>query len=92
MAQLIIDIPDAIASRVLTDISNAWGWTAEIPDPAATNYPPPMIPNPRTRMAYVKAKFAALLKEQVVAYEAARAETQARLDAQAKAEAEITLS
>jgi hypothetical protein len=88
MAQLIIEIPDAIAPRVLKTLCSRFGYVGTVKDLDGVTD----IPNPETREHFVRRKVAGLLKDICVATEAQKAEHAARIAAHAAARAEIDLT
>ncbi len=90
MAAITINIPDAVAGRVMDAFASRYGWAATIPDPA--NPTGPMIANPQAKAQFAKARVAAFVHDIVKAHEAVTAAETARIGAVAKADSEITLS
>jgi hypothetical protein len=88
MAQLVIEIPDAIAPRVLQTLCVRFGYVARTKDVDGVTE----IPNPEMRAHFVKRKVAELLKQIVVATEAQQAERAARSAAHSAATTQIDLT
>lgn len=87
MAQITIDIPDAIAQRVLETLARRFGYHETIRLPDGTTEP-----NPETKAHFVKRKIAELLKQLCVAQEAQDAAQAARSAAHDGAVGEITIT
>ncbi len=88
MAQLIFDIPDAVAARAVNGVAYFNGYMDTITDPATGA----QIPNPVTKQAYAKQVIARWIKVQVVAYERRLAAGSAGDSAEQAAENEITVT
>jgi hypothetical protein len=86
MAQLVIEIPDAIAPRVLNTLCARFGYSAQVPDGDGG-----LIDNPETKGHFVKRKVAELLRTICIAAEAQQAEQAARNAAHVAATNEIDL-
>jgi len=88
MAQIVIDIPNAVQARVLDAFSREYGRPDTVPNPAfnpalpvdpTTN--PQTIPNPETKGAFAKKQVARFIREVVQASEAKVAAEAARVAA-----------
>lgn len=66
MATITITIPDPVAQRVITAVSEYFGYAAQIPDPATGG----SIPNPETRAQFSQRMIRDYLKTIVKNYEA----------------------
>lgn len=75
MAQLIIDVPDAVATRVVNALCTAGGWTTELGV---------------TKQAFAKSEAARIIRERVVAVERAALRAQAEQSAAAVAEPDVS--
>ncbi len=86
MAQLIIDIPDPVVTRVLMAVSTRWGYQ----DTIIVDGNP--VPNPETRAAFCKRMLAMHIRNWVREYEGVNAGNSARAAAEAAVEAEVIIT
>ena len=75
MAQLVIDVPDAVVTRVLAAFAKQYGYQEEIDDPANSGA---KIPNPMTKAQFAKKVVTRFAKEVVMAYESGLKAEEAR--------------
>lgn len=87
MAQVVIDVPNAVAQRVLDAVCYLNGYTDQVSDGQGG-----LVSNPVTKAQFAKQQAAKWLKDNVVAYEANIAANTARDTAIAKANSEVILS
>lgn len=90
MTTISIDVPNAVAARVVDAMCATHGYQPTIPDPA--NSDGPYIPNPQTKQQFVKAHLAAYIKSTVLAYEAQQAAQQASVAAYAAANTDVVIT
>ncbi len=88
MAQLVFEVPDAVAARAVNAVAYYNGYMDTIIDPATGN----PIPNPETKAHYAKMVIARWIKAQVVAYERRTAAGSAGDQSEQAAESEITVT
>lgn len=81
--ELKLNIPDAVAGRVVDGIAGQYGWTAKLPDGSD---------NPEAKHQFAKRILVRWLKESVAAHESQVAAEQARKQAVQAAESEITIT
>lgn len=86
MAQITIDVPNAVLARVLDAFAKMYGRPETIPDPA--NPTGPQIPNPQTKAQFAKMKLADFIKDVVKGHEAQKAGGDAQKAALDKAAAD----
>ncbi len=84
MASITLTIPNAIASRVTDAICNSNGYTAILSETG--------LPNPQTKVEFVKAWLGKQLKDAVKKYEAQTASNNAFLNASTDAETNINIT
>lgn len=87
MAQLIINVDDAIAPRVLDSFARATGWTDTIDDGTGVQ-----VPNPESKLAYSKRMLRIYIKRAIIQWEAEQAGFAAERAATQDAEATIILT
>jgi hypothetical protein len=83
MAQVIVDVPDAVLPRVLDAFAATFGYQATLPSGA---------PNPQTRAQFAKQRLAAYVKQVTVAYEATRDAEAARQTSTQTANTDIAVT
>lgn len=92
--RITVDVPDPVASRVEAAFTAAYGYQAQIPDPAfeptpENPGPAPMIDNPETPTDFVKAQIREHIRNVVAGHEATEAAEKARGRAADKARGEV---
>lgn len=90
MAQIIIDIPAGVTTRVLNAIAVKYGYQETLP--AGTPEEPTTIPNPETKAQFAKRMVIKHVKDIVREYEASQAQTAAFNSAATTADNEITIT
>ena len=71
MAQIVLNIPDALVDRVVAGMCGLHNYQETIPDP---NNPEQMIPNPETKAEFVKRIIRKKIKRDVIEWEGAEAQ------------------
>lgn len=69
MASITLTINDAFATRVLDGFCGHHGYQATIPGPPDISGNPTTIPNPETKMQFMKRLLYAMIKRDVASYE-----------------------
>lgn len=87
MAILTINIPDPVATRVLTGFSAANGYQPTVPDGQGGT-----VPNPETRAQFCRRKLAEYVKATVQGWEANAAAHTAAQAAAAAADSELSVT
>lgn len=87
MAQVIIDVPNSVAQRVLDAVCYLNGYTDQVSDGQGG-----LINNPITKVVFAKQQAANWLKASVATYEVSQAVNSARDAAIAKTNGEVILS
>lgn len=86
MASITINVPDAVAQRVLNGVAYQHGYQNTIAVDGVE------VANPETKVVFVKRMIINMLRESVKAYEANKAAETARLASIDDVETKITLS
>lgn len=79
MANIILTIPDAQATRVLNGFCAHHGYNATVDGPLNVDNHPTIIPNPETKLAFAKRILYRIIKQDVIEYEAVEAQRAAIL-------------
>lgn len=89
MAQIPVDIPDALMVRARDALCGTYGYQAQIPNPAVPPNPP-MIPNPQTKAQFAKAQIAKFVQRTVQEWEVQLDVKAANVASRARVEAETS--